>query len=118
MFILAILKSVVGNFPGNWEIKLLITRVSVKIQSLNRQTGAAFSAFKGAEVQEGFALISIHLSLNQRAVIHHCADKTESDLDFSGQYSSCALERRTHSILPFAHLPLSCGSNLVYPLAN
>lgn len=29
LFVLTILKSVVGNFPGNWEIKLLVTSVSV-----------------------------------------------------------------------------------------
>lgn len=85
---------------------------------MNSWAGAAFSAVTRAEVQEGFALISVHLSLNQRVVIHQCAGKTESDLDFSGQCSTCALERRAYSILPFALLPFSHGSNLVYPFAN
>lgn len=92
--------------------------VCLKIQSLNSQAGGAFSAVMGAEVQQGFALFSIPLSLNQRIIIAHCAGKTESDLDFSGQYSTCALERKAHSILPFAQLPLPHGSNLVYPFPN
>lgn len=74
------------------------------MKSLNSQAGAAFSALMGAEVQESFALISVHLSLNQKVLIHHFAGKTESDFDFLGQYSTCVLERKAHSIFPFAQL--------------
>lgn len=56
--------------------------VCLKLQSLNSQDGAAFSAVTGAEVQEDFVLISIPLSLNQRVVIHDCVGKTESDFGF------------------------------------